>query len=37
MVDAVSAVLTQAGMASRDLHADAFYNQSDLSASARSP
>ena len=37
MVDAVSALLTQAGMASRDLHADAFYNQNDLSASARSP
>jgi ferredoxin-NAD(P)+ reductase (naphthalene dioxygenase ferredoxin-specific) len=37
MVDAVSALLAQAGMASRDLHADAFYNQNDLSASARSP
>jgi len=32
MVDAVIAVLAQAGVASRDIHADAFYNQSDLAA-----
>ena len=36
MVDAVSAVLTQAGMASRDIHADAFYNQSDLAGASPS-
>jgi hypothetical protein len=36
MVDAVSAVLTHAGMASRDIHADAFYNQSDLAAASPS-